>query len=300
MSHEIIYRERASASLKVEDVYAGSFLWWVYNSRIGRLMESLFLRHKVLSRVYGWFYSTAWSKRFIEPFVRRMKVDMSDHLKSIREFQSFNDFFTREINLSRRSIESDPTLCLAPVDGKVLAHQEVDGDTEFHVKRHTFHLRSFLRDESLAHRFSGGALVICRLSLRDYHHVHFPDSGVPGTPRTINGVLHAGGPYALSHFVSFYEENQRVITLLESDHFGVIGIVEVGAFTVGSIRQGFQPFRRVARGGHKGWFELGGSTVVLLFEKGRIVLDEDLCRATDRGIETFVPFGQSIGKPVEL
>ena len=112
----------------------------------------------------------------------------------------------------------------------------------------------------------------------------------------INGSLYAGGPYARRRWVPFYDENLRSVTLFDSDHCGRIGIVEVGAFTVGSIRQCFEQRCHVAKGDHKGYFEIGGSTVVLLFEPGRIVIDADLCRNTEAGIETAVRMGERIGR----
>lgn len=87
-----------------------------------------------------------------------------------------------------------------------------------------------------------------------------------------------------------------MLTLFASDHFGQIAMVEIGAFTVGSIQQRFNTGVRVAKGARKGFFELGGSTVVLLFQRGAIRLDEDLCARTEENIETFVRFGESIGK----
>jgi phosphatidylserine decarboxylase len=64
--------------------------------------------------------------------------------------------------------------------------------------------------------------------------------------------------------------------MLDSDQFGRIAMVEVGAFVFGSIRQQFSPGARVKRGEPKGMFELGASVVVLLFEPGTIRLDDDL------------------------
>ena len=73
-------------------------------------------------------------------------------------------------------------------------------------------------------------------------------------------------------------------------------MLEVGAFTVGSIQQRFRPGVRVRKGDHKGVFELGGSVVVLLFEQGAIQLDQDLRDNTRSGLETFVRLGESIGR----
>jgi phosphatidylserine decarboxylase len=109
------------------------------------------------------------------------------------------------------------------------------------------------------------------------------------------GKLYAVSPYSFQKLVPFYTENYRMLTQFTSDHFGQIAMVEIGAFTVGSIKQCYQPGARVAKGAKKGFFELGGSTVVLLFQKGTIRLDEELCAKTEEEIETHVRMGESIG-----
>ena len=139
-------------------------------------------------------------------------------------------------------------------------------------------------------------MIISRLYLTDYHHFHFPDSGTPGIAVSYPGKYYAVSPYSLRRLVPFYAENHRMLTLFDSDHFGQIAMVEIGAFTVGSIQQRYRPGLHVGKAAHKGYFELGGSTVVLLFQKGAIDLDEDLCDHTRNGIETYVRLGDSIGR----
>jgi phosphatidylserine decarboxylase len=87
-----------------------------------------------------------------------------------------------------------------------------------------------------------------------------------------------------------------MLTLLATESFGAIAMLEIGAFTVGSIRQDYADGMAVAKGEHKGRFELGGSTVVLLFEPGMIRLDADLCDRSAAGVETYVRFGEALGR----
>jgi phosphatidylserine decarboxylase len=103
-------------------------------------------------------------------------------------------------------------------------------------------------------------------------------------------------PHSRRWSIPFFAENYRVITQFNSDHFGPIAMAEIGAFTVGSIPQCYQPGARMARGDHKSHFELGGSTVVMLFEKGRIEFDADLLANSEKGVETFVRMGEHIGR----
>lgn len=293
---EIKYHDRERGRLMTERVYAGSFLHWSYNTTAGRWATDLFFRTKPISQLYGWINKRRWSRSRIKPFVQKMDINLEETARPLEDFQNFNDFFVREIDLSRRPLPADPLVCIAPADGKMLAYPAVNPDKTFRIKRCTFNLQQLLGDVALAGQFAGGSVIISRLSLKDYHHFHFPDSGIPQAAIPIRGRYYAGGPYALHTLVPFYIENHRMVTLFDSDHFGRIVIIEIGAFTVGSIQQCYRHCARVLRGARKGFFELGGSTVVLLFRQGAIKLDDDLCANTQKEIETYVRFGDSIGR----
>lgn len=224
-----------------------------------------------------------------------MGVDSGEILLPLESFRSFSEFISRRIDPARRPIDPDPDRCVSPADGRLLAYPAIDAEKTLRIKGALLDKKSLLGDSRVAPRYDGGAVVILRLYLADYHHFHFPDSGIPDEPHSIRGRYYAVSPYPRKWAVPFFSENHRIITQFESDHFGHIAIVEVGAFTVGSVRQSFLPRVRVSKGQHKGFFELGGSIVVLLFEPGAIRLDDDLCANSNAGFETFVRMGEGIG-----
>ncbi len=281
--------------LRTERIYADGLLHWLYNSETGITMNCLVFRNKYVSRLYGWINKQGLSKRRIDPFIRKMKVNTDELLCPIESFESFNDFFIRKIDLSKRRINPNPHACISPVDGKILAYPSLSPDMTFRIKRSVFNLRSFLLNDTLVEKFSQGSMIVSRLSLKDYHHFHFPDSGFPGEATSIKGKYYTSGPYNLRGLIPFFSENYRMFTIFNSEHFGPIAMIEIGAFTVGSIQQRYRSGHRVAKGDRKGFFEMGGSTVVLLFEKGRIALDADLCANTRNDVETYVLMGDSIG-----
>ena len=100
---------------------------------------------------------------------------------------------------------------------------------------------------------------------------------------------------ALRKRISILAENKRVVTEIETERFGTILYIEIGATAVGSIRQTYIPDLPVKKGEEKGYFEFGGSCIVLLFEKNRICFDADLIKNTEEGLETRANFGQSLG-----
>lgn len=152
---------------------------------------------------------------------------------------------------------------------------------------------TLLRDRAQARAFRGGLCLIFRLTVGDYHRYCFFDDGVVLGGRFLPGVLHTVNPVALGGY-DIYKENARAVTLLRTRSFGDAAQVEVGAMLVGRIcnthTSGF-----FFRGQEKGYFEYGGSTVVLLLRHGAAELRRDILRNTADGVETRVRQGERIG-----
>ena len=106
-------------------------------------------------------------------------------------------------------------------------------------------------------------------------------------------MLHTVNPVALGRY-DIYKENSRAVTPLRTRSFGYAVQVEVGAMLVGRICN-VQTHGRFARGQEKGYFEYGGSTIVLLLQKGAAELRPDVVRNTADGVETRVRQGERIG-----
>ena len=166
----------------------------------------------------------------------------------------------------------------------------------------------------------GGTLLIFRLSLSDYHRYIFPAEGKLLRRKRIKGRLDSVRKEA-AHFKAF-SENKREISLLELTGMGKILHVEVGAMLVGHIHnhfrsktfsdkgaqnkrknlgekttkfnRGYQQTFRFTAGEEKGYFSLGGSTIVELLNE-KIVIDEDLFENTNKGLETKLEIGERIG-----
>ena len=295
---QLRYYDRRTGELKQDLIYAYGLVDWLYNSALGRFLTEFLLSRRWVSCFYGWLNRQRWSRRKIIPFAERLAIDLDELCCPVEAFKSFNDFITREIDLANRPIQPDPKICAAPADGRALVYPVIDADRIFAIKRAKFNLRALLRDEDMARAYSGGSLFVTRLYLNDYHHFHFPTDGVARAAVSIPGKYFAVSPYSEGELVPVYAENHRMVTLFESEHFGQVAMIEVGVFTIGSIQQRYQPGVRVRKGEHKGFFELGGSIIILLFRQGAIRFDDDLCKNSLSGFETYVRLGESIGRAV--
>ena len=284
----MIWRDR-DGSIVPGDDGQDRLLEWMYGSRLGRILVSFMIRPWV-SRSAGWLLDRRISAIAVKPFIKSNHIDMTDFEE--RKFLSFNDFFTRRVKQGRRPVDETPEHLIAPCDSKLTVYP-IEANSTFRIKGVDYTLAQLLRDEALSKRFLGGTLLLFRLTVGDYHRYSYIDSGYLGEEIHRNGVYHTVNPAAASRY-PIYRENTREYALLESDHFGSILQMEVGATMVGRIVNN-PGKRRVQRGREKGRFEFGGSTVIVLLQKDAARIDEDILRNTREDTETVVRLGEKIG-----
>lgn len=288
----MIWRDR-NGNLVPGDDGQDRFLEWMYGTRPGRLLVKLMIRPGV-SRAAGWLLDRRVSALAVRPFIRKNHICMDDFEQ--RRFRSFNDFFTRRVLPGKRPVDDAPGHLIAPCDSKLTVY-DIQPDSRFRVKGTEYTLEGLLQSKELAETFLGGTLLLFRLTVGDYHRYTYIDSGfVTGSTR-IPGVFHTVNPAAASR-CPIYRENTREYSLLESLRFGTVLQMEVGAAMVGRIVNA-PGSRNVRRGEEKGRFEFGGSTVIVLLQKGRAILDADLLRNTAQDAETVVRLGERIGIKAE-
>ena len=251
-----------------------------------------FLSIPAFSKIAGLFMDSKLSAGFVSDFVQSNDIDLSDY--EPQAYKSFNDFFTRKIRPSARPLPKDKNVLISPSDGKVTAY-EIDKVNGFVIKNSVYSVSSLLRDKKLAKRYEDGYAVIIRLTPDDYHRYCYAATGVKSHDRTIKGVLSTVNP-VVNEYVPVYKENSRNYCLIRTENFGDIIQMEVGALLVGRITNAHPYGRRtVLRGEEKGYFEFGGSTIVLLLEKDKVELCGDLLENTREGFETKLRQGEAVG-----
>ena len=265
------------------------FLAALYGSVLGRMLLKP-LTAPVLSRMAGKFLSTKLSCLFIRPFIRRNNIDMSEYEPTA--YRSYNDFFSRKIRPDARPVDQDPCHLISPCDSKLTA-LPITKDGIFTLKHTDYTVTSLLRNEELAVAYEGGLVLIFRLTVDDYHRYCYVADGIKGDNTFIPGVLHTVNPVANDYF-PIYKENSREYSVLRSEVFGDILMMEVGALMVGKIVN-HHGAAQVRRGQEKGYFQFGGSTVVLLLKADAVQLDEDILGNSRQGMETVVKCGERIG-----
>ena len=286
----IKYVDRQTGEIKIEKVAGEKWLVWLYTNPVGELSLHSLVKRKFVSSYYGEMMDSPKSIDKIEPFVEEFDIDLSIAQK--QEFSSFNDFFVRKLKKEARTIIRDSNVVVSPADGKILAYADINNQ-DFIVKGYKFDVKEFLEDAALAEKYKNGSLIIARLCPTDYHRYHFPISGKVSSAIEIDGDYYSVNPIAVKKIIEVFCINKREYITISTREFGDVIMAEVGATMVGSIIQTYKSDIAV-KGEEKGYFKFGGSSVLLLFEKGKIRIDDDLLINTQNNLETEVKMGERI------
>jgi phosphatidylserine decarboxylase len=221
----------------------------------------------------------------LSAYVRAFRVDLGEAQVPAAGFASFNDFFTRRLRDGVHSVDPDPMAVVSPADGRLDDAGDVDASSRFLVKGKDYDAAELLGSAADAERYHGGRYAVVYLSPRDYHRVHSPVDGVVRGVRHMPGTLYPVNAIGVEHVPRLFARNERVVVHVETERFGDVAVVFVGAFIVGRITltidapprppHGGEPAERrydpavaprLARGDELGAFLLG-STVVLMLQK---------------------------------
>ncbi|MBU5317045.1 phosphatidylserine decarboxylase [Clostridium bornimense] len=286
---------RESKNYEIEQVLGENYIKWTYESPIGKSFLNIFLKRKLFSKIYGFFCDSKSSRKKIDSIINEYNIDMNESIKQSKDFESFNDFFTRKLHNDARPISQNLNEFISPGDGRLLAFENIDLENIVQVKGFTYSLKELINDDSIAKKYENGTCLILRLCPVDYHRFHFVDDGIISQTNKIKGFYYSVNPIALSGIKKLFCKNKREWSILNSTNFGDVLYIEVGATCVGTIKQTYSPNTKVSRGSEKGYFKFGGSTVILFLEKNKVKIDDDILSETKKNIETKVKMGETIG-----
>lgn len=267
------------------------------------------LPHQTLSRLAGRVAASEqpWLRdRLIRQFVAAYDVDMREAAREIGQFSSFNDFFTRELKPGVRPLADATQFVLSPADGTISQLGEIGGGRILQAKGRDYTVAEILgAAPDDARRFDGGRFMTVYLSPRDYHRVHMPATGTLQSTTYLPGKLFSVNQKTAEGVDRLFARNERLACLFDGPT-GHFASVMVGAMIVAGIEtvwpsrfgiHGSTPVREDFIGAGRDFLagqEMGrfylGSTVVLLFEPGRIAWLDGL-KAGDT-----LRMGQAIGR----
>lgn len=234
---------------------------FLYGTALGRLCLKV-CTAPVVSKVSAIFLSSKASRVFIPGFVKRNNIDMRRFVVPYGGYRSFNDFFTRKLKSGYRTNADSALIC--PCDG-LLTIKKIKDNCIIEAKNSKYNIAELLRDRKLASLYSDGLALIFRLTPSHYHRYCYCANGKIVGQRKIKGILHCVRPLAV-RTQNVYNQNSREYTVIADQSIGALVQMEVGAMLVGKIsnNQKCRAGNMAVVGAEKGYFEFGGSTIIVL------------------------------------
>ena len=285
---------RISKSTEHENTYKIDGLSFLYGTRLGKALTGSVINKRIISNLYGQLVKSRNSVKQIPKFIEHYAINTDEIKRPLHSFKSFNDFFIRELKEGSRPIDTTATHLISPADSRLFVF-DLSKSKSLPVKGYWYNLNALIKDKKLVNEYADGWCFIYRLAPSDYHRYCYIDNGHQEKVKRLRGVLHSVHPIALSVTKSLIAKNYRELTIMHTSNFGDVLQLEVGALLVGKIIQHQKQPYSFVRGEEKGYFEFGGSTIIQLFKKGSIQIDNDILEYSEKGIETIVRMGEKVG-----
>ena len=258
-----------------------------------RLFQALSIRQ-------GQKFDDPASARSIPGFIRYHGIPVHEILRPLDSFRNFNEFFYRELKSGSRPISSpgDSNVVVSPADSRCGVFPSIDEAKRLWIKGRKFSVPELLQDSHLGKYFENGSLMLCRLAPQDYHRFHSPIAAKIISIQHIVGEYYTVNPMAVRQHIDVLTDNARTVVLLESEEFGKVAYVAIGAMLVGSIVITQKEGVDLRKGDELGYFAFGGSTIVVIFPQNTLGFSQDLLDNSNDQLETLIKMGDKVGKKI--
>ncbi|MEZ0329481.1 MAG: phosphatidylserine decarboxylase [Dissulfuribacterales bacterium] len=292
------YIERSTGKILTEKLYADKIVNFIYASvRENSAFVFNALTNSISSALLGYLnYDSLLASRLTGnlAFLKMMGVNMSECLDPPQSLNTPRKIFERKIRYwDCRPMDDCSERIVSPADSKVLIGSLCE-TALFFIKEKFFSFEELLGAKKALwiDAFRSGDFAIFRLTPEKYHYNHMPVSGIVMDFYELNGSYHSCNPSAVINLVTPYSKNKRAVTIIDTDceggsYVGLVAMIEVAALMIGEIKQYYSEVAYDApkemklgmflkKGQPKSLFRPGSSTVVLLFQKDRVVFEADL------------------------
>jgi phosphatidylserine decarboxylase len=233
-------------------------------------------------------FATSKLSRYIIPsFAKVYNLNLMEMEKSLNEFPTLHDLFTRTLKKGARSHDTNPSLISSPVDGVMEDYGSISETNEIMVKGKTYSIAEMLGNRDALPKYLGGTYIILYLSPSHYHRIHSPITGEIINQWSLGKKSYPVNKMGLKYGRHPLAKNYRRITEIKHEN-GHLAVVKVGAMFVNSIEMVHEGYN-INKGDEMAYFTFG-STVVLLFEKNTFKLNPELKPPKE------VVVGQNLGK----
>lgn len=241
-------------------------------------------------------------RTFIRSFAKAYHISLDEYERqNLGAYESFNDFFTRELKADARPIDATPHGIVSPADGIISQLGQIDDHKLLQAKGRYYDIGQLLADSEDGHYFADGSFATVYLAPSNYHRVHMPFAGTLTKTRYVPGTLFSVNTTTAANIPDLFARNERLVCLFDTA-YGKAAVVMVGAMIVAGIEtvatgkisrtddiQEAEHDMKLEKGDELGRFYLG-STAIVVLPKGAEAAWQDSLQAN-----SVVKMGQLLG-----
>lgn len=241
-------------------------------------------------------------RTFIRSFAKAYNVSLDEYERqSLNAYESFNDFFTRELKEDARPIDMTIHGIVSPADGIISQVGQIDDHKLLQAKGRYYDVGQLLADSEDGRYFADGSFATVYLAPSNYHRVHMPFAGTLTKTRYVPGTLFSVNNTTAANVPDLFARNERLVCLFNTE-YGKAAVVMVGAMIVAGIEtvatgkiartddvQEAEHNMSLEKGDELGRFYLG-STAIVILPKGAKANWQDSMKAN-----SVVKMGQLLG-----
>ncbi|WP_242222848.1 phosphatidylserine decarboxylase [Bacillus cereus group sp. BfR-BA-01380] len=219
------------------------------------------------------FAQSRLSSIIIPSYAKVFQIKQDEMEKDLKEYQTLHELFTRKLKEDKRSIDTEESAIVSPVDGVFADHGPINEEKMFEIKGKQYSIVDMLGTDERAARYAGGTYMVIYLSPSHYHRIHSPLSGTVTERFVLGRKSYPVNAAGMKYGKDTLSKNYRSVTEIESEG-EQMALVKVGAMFVNSIEL-LHERETMQKGEEMAYFTFG-STVVLLFEKGMVEVVQSL------------------------
>ena len=241
---------------------------------------------KDLVQAWGSFLDTPASAAGIETFLVANNYNIDDYIEGPSGWQTFNQFFAREVKSGRRPIASarDDKVVVSPADAVFMGYWPIDEDSHITVKGVDWAIAELLDGSPYEDAFAGGIYTHSFLYIDDYHRYHVPVAGTVREVRNISGKVYMDvfreddGTLNVVDGDTYQFNQERGLVVIDSPEVGLVAVLPIGMAYVSSVNLTTEVGAELRKGDPFGYFMFGGSDIVMVFQDRNLVLDAEVGR----------------------
>lgn len=241
-------------------------------------------------------------RAFIRSFAKAYDISLEDYERqSLNAYESFNDFFTRELKDDARAIDTTAQGIVSPADGLISQLGQIQDHKLLQAKGRHYDIGQLLANNEDGNYFADGSFATVYLAPSNYHRVHMPFAGTLTKTRYVPGTLFSVNTATAANVPDLFARNERLVCLFDTE-YGKAAVVLVGAMIVAGIEtvatgkitrtddiQEADHDIKLEKGDELGRFYLGSTAIVVLPKAAKADWQDNIMA------NTAVQMGQLLG-----